>query len=190
MVRGRDAVTTRLGGERTLGATTGDVVIALSAVCLVAALLYPVWSARSFRVLVDEAVADVETLSAAARSARDGQGRWPSPAAPGEAPPELSSLAREGGLFDRTEYTLGWTSWQVVDSVEAPPNTDVPAAGDQPPDSVGPRMLPVVRRVGAVAVHSGNESLLAELTARYAERRPFVLDTIWMLVLPERAAAP
>ena len=141
----------------------------------------PTWKARS---------RDVERLSAAARSERDRQDRWPTTAPPGESPPELSGLDNENGVFSRTEYTLGWTSWEVVDSVEAPPPTAVPVDVDAPRGSAGPPMEPVVRRIGAVAVHSGDEALLAELHEHYSDRASFVIDTLWLLVLPERAEAP
>jgi hypothetical protein len=48
-------------------------------------------------------------------------------------------------------------------------------------------MLPVPRAVGAVGVHSGEESLLAELLEHYGMEASFVVDTVWLLVLPERS---
>lgn len=145
---------------------------------------------RSFGATVERAITDVEALTAAALSERDARDRWPTPAPPGEAPRELAGLDGQDGIFSRLEYTLGWTSWEVVDSVEAPPSPDVPAADDAPDQSAGPRMEPVVRRVGAVTVHSSDEALLAELVEHFAGRTSFVLDTMWLLVLPERAVAP
>jgi hypothetical protein len=50
-------------------------------------------------------------------------------------------------------------------------------------------MLPVVRRVGGVVVHSGNETLLAELMEHFSDQSSFLLDTTWTWVLPERGAA-
>jgi hypothetical protein len=172
------------------GATSGDVLIFLATLSVAAALLYPAWSVRDFRSRVDSAIADVETLAGAARGMRDRDARWPTPAPPGEAPAELPALLAEGGPFNGVGYTLGWTTWDVVDSVAAPPLAVPAAPGDAPPDSVGPRMEPVVRRVGAVTVHSSEVALLAELTERFAEETTFVLDTMWLLVLPERASAP
>lgn len=171
------------------GASTGDVMIFLATLGLAAALLYPSWSAREFRSLVATAVTDVEALRSAARSALDERGAWPSPAAPGAFPPELSPLP-SGGALSRVGYTLQWTSWSVVDSVVV--STDVTSApGDAPPDSAGPTQVPVVREVGAVAVHSGDAALLAEMAEHFAGETSFVLDTMWMLILPERGdAAP
>lgn len=176
--------------RRDRGATAGDMLIFLATLSVAAALLYPAWSVRDFNARVQSAIADVDVLGAAARSARDDDDRWPTPTPPGEAPPELARLGGEDGIFNRTGYTLEWTSWEVVDSVEAPPLDDVPVTRDAPPTSVGPRMLPVVRRFGAVAVHSGEEALLAELTDHYPVGTSFVLDSMWLLVLPERSEAP
>lgn len=171
------------------GATPSDVLVFLATVSLAAALLYPAWSARGFRGRVASAAADVDGLAAAARSTLESSGAWPSPAAPGEAPPQLGGLSSEGGIFSRLDYTLGWTSWQVVDSVEAPPPPPA-AAGDAPPDSVGPMLEPIVRTVGGIAVYSSERALLAELSQRYAGEVSFVLDSVWLLVLPERGDAP
>lgn len=171
------------------GATTGDVLIFLATLSIAVALLYPAWSVRGFRSRVQTAVADVDAVAAAARAVRQSSGRWPAGAAPGEAPPELSGLSGENGPFGRGGYTLGWTVWDVVDSVVAPLPATPPSPDDPPPDTVAPPMRPVVRSVGAVAVHSAEEALLAELQRHYAEQASFVLDTLWMLVLPERAVS-
>lgn len=167
------------------GATPSDVLIFLATISLAAALLYPAWSAREFRGRVESAAADVEALRSAAVSALERGGSWPSPAEPGSAPPELIGLSQEGSIFDRAHYALQWTSWNVVDSVVVAPDA-VFEAGDAPPDSAGPRTEPIVRTVGGIALHSGDAALLGELAARYAEETSFVLDTIWMLILPER----
>ena len=178
------------GRHGTSGAAPAEVLIFLATLSIAAALLYPAWSARGFRASVQDAIADVETLSTAARSARDLRNRWPTPAPPGEAPGELSALGDPDGIFSRTGYALAWTSWEVVDSVEAPPPADVTADGDAPQESADQAKVPIVRTVGAVAVHSGDEALLAELHEFYSDRASFVLDTLWLLVLPERAEAP
>lgn len=168
------------------GATTGDVLILLGALSVAAALLYPAWSARGFRARVDRAIADVDAVASAARVFRGDEDRWPAPAAPGQVPEELPVLALTGGAFDRVEYTLGWSTWEVVDSIEAPPVVEL-AAEDAPPDSVGPRLVPVVGSVGAVTVYSREVALLAELLEHYEDQTSFVLDTMWLLLLPERA---
>ena len=170
------------------GATPSDVLIYLATLSLALALMYPAWSARGFRSRVAAAAADVETVATAARSSLSASGSWPTSSAPGEAPPEMAGLAGEGQPFGRTDYRMGWTSWSVVDSVEvrvAP----VFAPGDPPPDSAGPVFQPVVRSIGGVVVQSGDASLLAELVQRFAEQTSFVLDSTWVLVLPERGNA-
>jgi hypothetical protein len=172
------------------GATTGDVLIFLGTLSIAAALLYPAWSVRGFRATVEAAIADVDAVAAAARSVRQSEDRWPAAAAPGEAPADLAQLGGADGPFSREAYTIGWTSWEVVDSMRAAPPAAPPSPDDPPPDSVGPRLRPVVRTVGAVAVYSDEETLLAELEGYYAEQTSFVLDTMWLLILPERARAP
>jgi hypothetical protein len=170
------------------GATIADVSVVLATFALLAAFLYPTWRARAFRERVASAIADVDAIGSAARASRTLQGRWPTAAAPGVAPPELSGLAGPEGPFARPGYTLAWTTWEVIDSVEAPPDPGPPAApGDAPQETAGPRMLPVPRAVGAVGVHSGEESLLAELLEHYGMEASFVVDTVWLLVLPERS---
>jgi hypothetical protein len=97
-------------------------------------------------------------------------------------------LTGEGGPFSRTGYRVGWTSWNVVDSVEViePP----PAPEDTPPESAGPVLARVARSVGGVTIHSEDRALLAELSRYFVEEPSFVLDTMWLLVLTERAQAP
>ena len=159
----------------------------VAALTLVAALLSPTWSARAFRERVAEAIADVEAVRAAAARALELQRRWPTPAPPGEAPPELSELGGSEGPFSRPGYTLGWTTWQVVDSVEAPPEPAPPPSPGDPPQQTGPRMVPSTRTVGAVTVRSDAGALLTELLRHFGADASFVLDTTWVLVLPERA---
>lgn len=169
-------------------ATVADVSVVLATLLLLSALLYPTWSARAFRERVATAIADVDALASGVRVSRTLQGRWPTAAAPGEAPPELSGLAEPDGPFSRPDYTLEWTTWEVVDSVEAPPDLGPPPApGDAPQVTAGPRMLPVTRTIGAIGVHSAEASLLAALTEHFGPGASFVVDTVWVLVLPERS---
>jgi hypothetical protein len=165
------------------------MLIFLATLSIAAALLYPAWSVRDFRSQVEQAIADVDAVRAAAQDVRESTRSWPTPAAPGEAPAELSSLGGEGGTFDRAAYSVQWMAWQVVDSVEAPPllPNELPSADDAPPADAPPTMLPVVHTMGSITVRSGDADLLAELQAHYAERTSFVLDTMWLLVLPERS---
>jgi hypothetical protein len=163
------------------------VLIFLATVSLAAALLYPAWSAREFRARVDTAAGHVETLSRAARSTLTETRSWPTPAPPGEPPPELIGLAGDDGVFaPRTSYRVAWTAWAVVDSVPAPPPPPSDPA-DPPAPSDGPALEPRVRTVGAVTVTASDPALLAELADRFGTETSFVLDSLWMLVLPERA---
>ena len=171
------------------GATSADGLIFLATLALVAALLYPAWSARQFRGRVEAAVEDVEAVTSAARATLTATGSWPTPSPTGEAPPEMAGIARDSNPFVRADYRLAWTTWNVVDSVPAPVEV-VPTLGDAPPDSAGPVMRPIVEVVGALAVHTVDAALLAALSDRYAEQTSFALDSVWVLVLPERVAAP
>lgn len=170
--------------------TLTDAFVTFSLLALVVALLYPTWSARAFREDVANAVADVEAVVSAARESHARQGQWPRSGPAGEPPPELGVLGGPDGPFSRAGYTLAWTSWQVVDSVPAPPDPGPPPSpGDPPRASASPLMLPVTRTVGAVAVQSAEDALLVELLRHYGSGASFVLDSLWLLVLGERAEA-
>jgi hypothetical protein len=170
------------------GATSSDVLVFLATVTFGVALLYPAWSARGFRDLVQRAIGDVEAVASAARTSLETSGSWPTPGPPGEAPPEITQLSGDGQPFGRSEYGMEWTTWSVVDSVEVQVDL-VFAPGDAPPPDTGPVRRPVVRTIGGVGVHSRDASLLAELAQHFTGQTWFVLDTTWMLVLPERAEA-
>lgn len=174
-----------LRGRRLV--SVGNVLIFLAVVSIVAALLHPAWSARGFRSRVEQVIADTDTLSAAARDFREQTSRWPAPAGAGEAPSDLPSLGGAEGIFARAEYTMGWSTWEVVDSVEASPLSDTPSADDAPRTDAEPLMEPVVRSVGAVTIRSADQDLLAELLRHYSDTASFVLDSTWVLVLPDRA---
>jgi len=169
-------------------ATAADAAVFVAALALLAALLRPTLSERELQARVQSAIADVDLVTASARASRGSRGRWPTSAPPGEVPPELGVLATPDGPFSRPEYELAWTTWEVVDSVVAPPEAaPPPTPGDAPRTPATPRMAPVTRELGAVAVHAGDEVLLAELLAHYGRGSSFVLDTMWMVVLPERS---
>lgn len=171
------------------GATVGNMLIFLGALSIAAALVRPAWSARESRARVEAAVSDVSTVVTMARTVRERTNRWPTTAPPGEAPPELLGLGGPSGPFARSEYGLGWTDLEVVDSVDAPPPPTT-SRDDAPTQADAPAKLPVVRRIGAVTLHSSDEALLAELLERYPDGSSFVVDTVWVLVLPERADGP
>jgi hypothetical protein len=170
-------------------ATVADVAIVVAALALVAALLRPTLDQRALRARVGNAIGDVDLVMESARASRASQGRWPTASLPGEAPRELGLLATDGP-FARSEYELAWTTWAVVDSMSAPPEPSLPRTpGDAPRAPDAPRLEPVTRELGAVAVHTGDEILRAALLAHYGMGASFVLDTMWMVVLPERSAS-
>lgn len=184
--------------------TAPDIAIGLAVVLLVAAGLRPLLQARAHRALVEQAVAGVDALRAGALEARRGSGSWPASAPAGEVPTGLSP-ASTGGSLAFEDFTLEWGTVDVVEYVEALPrevplepdegeelDTVVPptvTSDDLPPDSVGPEMVPTARRIGAIVVHAGNESLLAELLAYYGTEVSYVLDTTWTLVVDDRAGS-
>jgi len=171
------------------GASVADMMIFVATLSVAAALLYPAWSVRDFRARVEDAIADVDAVEGAAQSVREDSRVWPTPAAAGEAPQELAGQSTLSDAFAGDGYQVAWTSWAVVDSVEAPPllAAELPSADDARPADAPPTMLPVVRTLGAIVVHSSDTDLLAELQDHYTDRSPFVLDSMWILVLPERA---
>jgi hypothetical protein len=164
--------------------TRGDVAIGIAALLLVWVLVAPALSARAFRLLTDEAAADVEGLRTAAISSRASTGRWPPPTSRGIAPPVLSGAFPGDSAFVRDAYTLEWGGLSVVDFVEVPVAPAPTAPGDDaPPDSVGPEMEPVVRDIGAIVVHSADDALLADLLRRFGSEVSYVRDSTWTLVV-------
>ncbi len=170
----------------TRGVATGDVIIGLSLLTLLLALVYPTLRARGFRGSLAETVSEVEVFRAGAERFRQVNDSWPAPEAPGAIPPELAGLFPGDASLAREKYTLQWGRWEVVDYVEAPPSSAPPPA-DAPPDTVGPELMPVVRQIGGIILHSSDGALLAELLQRYGTEASFVRDTTWTLVLPGRA---
>lgn len=174
---------------RRAGATVGDMLIILGALSLAGALVRPAWVARESGALVEAAVSDVSSVVTMSRTVRERTNRWPTSAPPGQAPPELPGLGGPSGPFARSGYRLGWTDLDVVDSVDAPP-APTTSRDDAPTQSGAAVKIPVVRRLGAVTVYSSDEALLAELLERYPEGSALVVDTVWVLVLPERGEGP
>jgi hypothetical protein len=167
----------------------GDVLILLAVLTLGAALTYPALRARAFRVQLQDAVADVETMSAAARQRFASDASWPTPSAPGVIPREVAGAFPRDTALTRDGYTLQWRRWEVVEEVEGPPLLVGPDDADAPPDSVGPRLISVARPIGGVVVHSGSTQLLAELLRRYGTAESFVRDTLWTLVVDTLAGS-
>ena len=175
------------------GVTSGDVLLALASVALVAAIAYP----RTERALlwrtVAAAQADVETVRAAAAAYRAEAGGFPAPAEAGAVPAELDGRLPPGFSFLAGSYTLEWDRWETVGLaaqaqpaeqpvMEAPPGDFEPAL-PPPADSVREVQVPV-ETLGAVTVHAQDERVLAALLERYGASHSFVRERSWTLVLP------
>ena len=160
--------------------------------------------AQAWLNAVEEVVTEVDVLRAAALDTRSTTASWPEASAVGEVPASLTAeyAGRTGFTFD--DYSLEWRRLGVIEYVEAPPqpaldiadddesDSGVPpgnAISDLPPDSVGPELAPVVREIGAIVVHTGNESLLADLLTRYGTTVSYVRDTTWTLVIDDRSGS-
>ena len=181
--------------------TRSDFAIGAAVLLLVWAAVAPTLSARSFRSLSERAATDVETLRTAALGTVANSGAWPSAAEAGTAPAELSGAYPGQGSLTFDGYTLQWVGLAVTDYEEAPPVTYVApdpdeegdegsgliiAPGDAPPDSVGPELRPVARKIGAVVLYTSNDDLLADLLARYGPTVSYVRDSTWTLVVDDQ----
>jgi hypothetical protein len=178
--------------SRRGGATSGDVLLALAGVALVAALSYP----RLERALMWRAAAaaraDVEAVSAAAAAFRDEAGGWPPPTEPGVVPPGLAAHLPDGFSFQKDGYILEWGCWESVDPAaqaapEPPSERETPADPGfrLPPPADGARAPEVpVETLATVTVHASDERLLAALLERFGAGRSFVRERSWTLVLP------
>jgi len=181
--------------------TRHDFAIGAAVLLLLWAAATPMLSARSFRSLSEQAAADVETLRTAALSTLSTTGRWPARAEAGIAPPALAGAYPGDEPLTFPEYTLQWVGLEVIEYEEAPPVTFrapdpdeeddearglVVAPGDAPPDSAAPGLRPVVREIGAILLHTGNEDLLADLLTRYGPMVSYVRDSTWTLVVDDR----
>lgn len=175
---------------------TGDAMIGLAILALVAAALLPSYRARAFDGLVEAAVADVDALRQATTRTRASSGAWPPTVPPGIVPDGAAGIFPGDSALARTDYTLEWRLWErveeapaparaptppVLDDDEAPP-TAIPVAADAPPDSAATEMVEIVRTEGSVVVHSSRRPLLAELLRYYGSDVSFVRDTTWTLV--------
>ena len=173
--------------------TSGDVLLALAGVALVAAVAYP----RTERALlwrtVAAAQADVETVRAAAAAYRAEAGGLPGPAEAGRVPAELEGRLPSGFSFLAGRYTLEWGRWETVRPAEQAQQAEQPAM-EEPPGGVQPAPPPPddpaqevqvpVETLGTVTVHAQDERVLAALLERFGASRSFVREGSWTLVLP------
>lgn len=173
------------------GPTSGDVLLALAGLALLAAIAYPRMERALMWRTVAGAEADVETVRAAAAAHRDETGGWPAPAEAGKVPAELAVRLPPGFSFQADAYTLEWSRWEMVDlaaPVEPEPVLQRPPGGFEP--VLPPTAAPVadvevpVETLGAVTVHAGDERVLAALLERFGASRSFIRERSWTLVLP------
>lgn len=168
------------------GLATGDVLLILAVVAVALALAYPSLQRSSIRREADAAVADVDTVRAAAERYRERTGAWPSARGAHALPPELASSLPSAAGRGQPRYRLGWALWEILEEPEAteplqPPRTPGRLAV---PDTVAPTP-PVVGKLAGIMVRSGDARVLAELLLRYAAERSFVRDSTWTLILGE-----
>lgn len=163
--------------------TAADFAIVMAAFVLLGVAAAPTLTARTFRVLVERAVVDVEALHARALDTRASRGAWPTASPPGLTPPELVGAYPGDSALTFAGYTLEWRTLAVVELVEAPAPPPSRIPGDAPPDSVAPEVIPSVRPLGAIVLHARDRSLLAEMLARWGPEASFVRDTTWTLVV-------
>jgi hypothetical protein len=177
--------------RRLRGLTPADLLIGIAVGALILAFLYPTLRAWSLRGLVEDVIAEVETLRSGATAVFAQTGAWPTAGAPGRIPTEVSIHFAADSSLARSDYTLQWTIWEVVEQVMAPASVaPVPFDADAVPDSVEPAVMPVVRHVGGIVVYASDDALLAELLARYGPDASFVRDTAWTLVVERSGGGP
>lgn len=168
------------------GVTTGDVLLTLAALCLLAALAYP--RIRRERVLAsaDFVATDVDSLSAAARRYRAHTGAWPRHAPPGQLPAGLSTADTAGPTMTTPRYRLEWNVWErpaPLASGRTPPDSTPP--GTPPRQDAAERPTPLLDTLAGITVHGSDPRVLELLLERYGDARSFVRDSSWTLVLPD-----
>ncbi len=160
------------------GATFGNVLLALAALVLFAALLVPQWRAAAVEERIESVVSGIESVLAGAESARDQTGAWP-PSAP-------ATMLAPGLSLPDSSTTLEWRRLASVVVPPPPRDNALPGAGDP---GLGPSMpTPEYFHRGAISVSTADEALLAVLLERYPAS--FVHDTVWTLLLPRVQVPP
>jgi len=171
-------------GAGRAGFAAADLVILVALLSLVAALAYPTLRRSAFEARVERAVADVEQVRRSAVRHLERRGTWAPASDPRHPPAGLEGQGLDS-VFSRPEYGIEWRRWEVVELEEVAPPPEGPGP-EEPGEAPLPIRLPVVRLLGGITLHTGEEALLAELAARYGDTASFVYDTTWTLVLPQR----
>jgi hypothetical protein len=164
-------------GRGRSGATFGDVLLALAALVLFAALLVPQWRATAYEERIEAVVSGIESVLAGAESARDQTGAWPRSSPPTVLAPGLS--------LPDSSTTL---EWRRLESVVVPPPPDAVLPESDDPGLEPPMPTPEYFHRGAISVRTADDALLAVLLERYPAS--FVHDTVWTLLLPRLQVPP
>jgi hypothetical protein len=165
-------------GRGRSGATFGNVLLALAALVLFAALMVPQWRATAAEERIEAVVSGIESVRAGAEATRDQTGVWP-PSSPATA------LAPGLSLPDSTT-TMEWRRLESV--VVPPPPADTVLPGADEPGLEPPMPTPEYFQRGAISLHTADDALLAVLLERYPAS--FVHDTVWTLLLPRVQVPP
>jgi hypothetical protein len=166
------------------GFSTGDVLLVLAVACLGLALAYPAIARARMLRRVDDVAANVDSLRAAAQRYHRNRGRWPRRAPAGILPSELNGVAQGGLRMEAPGYRLAWEVWEMpAEATAAPPPPDTLGVGPPPqPDTLARRTLRI-DSMAAVTVHTGDARILGLLLDRYGDRRSFVRDSSWTMIL-------
>jgi hypothetical protein len=166
------------------GVSTGDVLLALATLCLVAALAYPRLERMRAVARAGAIAAGVDSLGTAAQRYRARTGTWPRHAPPGLLPEELSATEPVAPTMATAGYRLEWNVWErPARSVSARTLPDsIPPATSPQQDTVPPSAPPVDTLAG-ITVHDSDPRLLGLLLERYGDAHSFVRDSSWTLVL-------
>ena len=103
---------------------------------------------------------------------------------------ELVADLRGNATLSRADYSIQWTTWEVVDMVEAPPDVEFIDPDDPPSPDAAPNLIPTVNMIGGVSVHATDGNVLAELLAHYGAESSFAREGVWTIVLPDRVPTP
>lgn len=166
--------------------TAADFAVILAALILIGVAAAPALRARSFRSMTNRAIGRVEAVRTAALGQKRENGSWPVASPVGASPPQLAALFPGDSALVFPGFSLEWQTLGVVEYVERPmAQRPIARPGDAPPDSVAPELIPSVRPLGRLVLHTGDDALLGELLARYGTESSFVLDSTWNLVIDD-----
>lgn len=165
------------------GMAVGDALLVLSVLALLFALAYPRIRRTALREHVEQATADVQAVVEAAERFHSENGRWPTLAEAGTAPPELAAYLSEEVVFARADYQLDFQVWETAKEVPAVELPFSPPLGQvQEPDTSGLLPPTLYGSLASVTVRSANASILAALMDHFGGARSFLHADRWTLV--------